>query len=342
MTDSNFVSGGATGFGFGGDGPAQFLHFGSSTGDLEGNPHNLVHVYVGGYQGLSGPEGLMTDPGLAALDPIFYLHHANIDRMWATWNHSGNNNPTDAGWTNGPADQGFIMPMPGAAGSVAWPYTPADVASLGLAATDYTYDDLLRRPILGPPVVLPVLAARLKTLGSPAADAPVNETGIVEGTNTELLGASPTALPVKGTGARTAVALNMQVRDKVAASLASASFAQPPDRVYLALENIRGTRDSSVLNVYVNLPDGADANQHPELLAGSVGLFGLRIASSQTGEHGGSGLSFTLDISGIVDRIYANKAFNTGSLAVTIIPHRPLPDASDITIGRVSVYRRGQ
>lgn len=342
MNDTNFVSGGATGFGFGGDGPAQFLHFGSSTGDLENNPHNLVHVYVGGSQGLSGPEGLMSDPGIAALDPIFYLHHANIDRMWASWNHSGNANPTDAGWTNGPPDQGFIMPMPGAGGSVAWPYTPAVVASLGLAATDYTYDDLLRRPILHPPFIVDSLAARLKTLGSPAGNVPVNETGIVEGTNTELLGASPTALPVKGTGARTAVALNTQVRDKVAASLASASFEQPPDRVYLALENIRGTRDSSVLSVYVNLPEGANANQHPELLAGSVGLFGLRIASSQTGAHGGSGLSFTLDITNIVDRIYADKAFNTGSIAVTIIPHRPLPDESDIMIGRVSVYRRGR
>jgi tyrosinase len=308
---------------------------------VESNPHNLVHVYVGGYQGLSGPEGLMTDPGIAALDPIFYLHHANIDRMWATWNRSGNANATDAGWTNGPTDRGFIMPMPGTGGSVAWPYTPADVATLGLAATDYTYDDLLRR-ILHPPIILHSLTTRLQTLGRPDANAPVNETGVVEGTNTELLGASLAALPVKGSGAKTAVTLNTQVRDKVAASLASASFAQPPDRVYLALENIRGTRDSSVLNVYINLPDGANANQHPELLAGSVGLFGLRIASSQTGEHGGSGLSFTLDISNIVDRMYADKAFNMGSIAVTIIPHRPLPDASDITIGRVSVYRRGR
>ena len=198
----------------------------------------------------------MSDPGIAALDPIFYLHHANIDRMWTLWNGSGNANPTDAGWTNGPPDRGFIMPMPGTGGSVAWPYTPADVASLGLAATDYTYDDLFRRPILHPPFIVDSLAARLKTLGSPAANAPVKETGIVEGTNTELLGASATALPVKGSGARTAVALNTQVRDKVAASFASASFEQPPDRVYLALENIRGTRDSSVLSVYVNLPDG--------------------------------------------------------------------------------------
>jgi tyrosinase len=35
----------------------------------------------------------MSDPGIAALDPIFYLHHCNIDRMWAVWNGGGKANP---------------------------------------------------------------------------------------------------------------------------------------------------------------------------------------------------------------------------------------------------------
>jgi hypothetical protein len=28
-------------------------------------------------------------------DPLFYLHHANIDRLWESWNRLGNTNPTD-------------------------------------------------------------------------------------------------------------------------------------------------------------------------------------------------------------------------------------------------------
>ena len=28
-------------------------------------------------------------------DPMFYLHHANIDRLWESWNRLGNKNPTD-------------------------------------------------------------------------------------------------------------------------------------------------------------------------------------------------------------------------------------------------------
>jgi tyrosinase len=339
----DFVTGGVTGFGFGGDGPPQFLHFGQDTGDIENNPHNLVHVYVGGSQDINGPEGLMSDPGLAAIDPVFYLHHANVDRMWAIWN-SGHANPVDPGWTAGPTDQGFVMPMPdpaGSATSVAWPYTPADVATLGLAATNYTYDDLPAPPPAPSPA--DSLALRLTALGRPAAPPAVRgETVRVDGPNTELVGASQSSVAVKGAGARATVALNPQVRERVSASLRAASVAQPPDRVYLAIENVRGTKDSSALNVYVNLPDGANPNDHPDLLAGTAGLFGLRRASSRIGEHGGQGLSFTFDITAIVDRLHLNQALNTNSIHVAIIPHRPLPEASDITVGRVSVYRRGR
>ncbi|MGI8744754.1 MAG: tyrosinase family protein [Bryobacteraceae bacterium] len=52
-----------------------FWHGGGKSSLLENNPHNQVHNYVGG----PNTEGLMGDPGLAALDPIFYLHHADIE-----------------------------------------------------------------------------------------------------------------------------------------------------------------------------------------------------------------------------------------------------------------------
>jgi tyrosinase len=28
-------------------------------------------------------------------DPLFYLHHTNMDRLWESWNRLGNKNPTD-------------------------------------------------------------------------------------------------------------------------------------------------------------------------------------------------------------------------------------------------------
>jgi len=53
----------------------------SSTNFLTANniiqgPHGSVHVEVGGW---------MRDVSTAAQDPIFYLHHSNVDRLWNLW-----------------------------------------------------------------------------------------------------------------------------------------------------------------------------------------------------------------------------------------------------------------
>lgn len=40
--------------------------------------HNRVHIWVGGDMG----------PGTSPNDPVFYLHHCNIDRLWARWQHA--------------------------------------------------------------------------------------------------------------------------------------------------------------------------------------------------------------------------------------------------------------
>lgn len=45
------------------------------TGRGEPRLHNQVHVWVGGDM----------SPGTSPNDPVFYLHHANVDRLWETW-----------------------------------------------------------------------------------------------------------------------------------------------------------------------------------------------------------------------------------------------------------------
>jgi len=322
--------------GFGGP-DTGFSHSGGTSGNIENNPHNLVHVYVGGNSPDGQTYGLMSDPGLAALDPIFYLHHANIDRMWAAWNQTpANDNPTDPNWLNGPAatgDREFVMPNPDGS---AWVYTPQQMSSL--SALNYTYDTL---PTPAP--AAPQLADRLTLLGATAAAARVEQGATVAtGKNEELVGANQAALPIKGAGASTDVKLDANVRRKMSASLANASETAPPDRVFLNLENVRGARDAHVLSVYINLPAGAKPGDHPELLAGSVGLFGLRSASLQDGKHAGQGLNFVLDITKIVDALHLNNALDVESLHVTIVPHQAVPEQSQITVGRVSIYRQGQ
>jgi tyrosinase len=257
--------------------------------------------------------------------------------MWAVWNgNPAKTNPTDPNWLNGPAangDREFVMPMPDGS---AWVYTPRQMNSL--SQLNYTYDSLPKLP-----AGAPRLAQRLTRLGAAAAAARVAQGATVNpSNNAELVGASQGALPIRGSGARATVKLDANVRQKVSASLAMASETAAPDRVYLNLEDVRGTEDASVLSVYINLPEGAKPSDHPELLAGSVGLFGLSDASFEDGKHGGGGLSFVLDITNIIDALHLSNALDVDSLNVTIVPHRAVPEQAQITVGRISIYRQGQ
>jgi polyphenol oxidase len=65
-------------------------------GDLEQFPHNYVHTWVGTQ---TSPYIDMGNLATAARDLLFFLHHANIDRIWANWMQvPGHHNPPDAAW----------------------------------------------------------------------------------------------------------------------------------------------------------------------------------------------------------------------------------------------------
>ena len=125
--------------GFGGL-PRGPVHFANPHGLLESQPHDNIHVVVGGDLTQVGcDEGWMTDPNCAALDPIFYLHHSNIDRLWARWLAQGDGraNPTQDAWT----DEAFsFFDSNGVEQSKAC----GEVGEL--AGLDYAYDDMAPTP----------------------------------------------------------------------------------------------------------------------------------------------------------------------------------------------------
>ena len=48
--------------------------------------HNIVHSWTGGTDG--NIQGTMNDIMYSPADPIFWLHHAFVDRQWAVWQQS--------------------------------------------------------------------------------------------------------------------------------------------------------------------------------------------------------------------------------------------------------------
>lgn len=60
----------------------------ATRGLMESRPHDHVHRAVGGIiiQPDGSPAlGAMSQPPTAGFDPIFPVHHSNIDRLWAKW-----------------------------------------------------------------------------------------------------------------------------------------------------------------------------------------------------------------------------------------------------------------
>ena len=322
MSEPHFTgvsTGGSPGFGGVDTG---FSHGGATHGGIETQPHDWVHGLVGGSDpNPPGLPGLMSDPDTAALDPIFWLHHANIDRLWASWNHSAatHKDPTASGWLNGPASVGqraFVMPMPD---GTTWKYTPGELEHL--ADLNYKYDDL-------------------SPTGAGVAPAAVGGVPVPADSNVELVGANEEAVTVRST-ATSRVRLDPQARSSVGATFApAAAGSAAPDRVFLNLENVRGQSDASAFRVYVGVPDGENVDAHPDLLAGSVAPFGVRKATQPDGEHAGQGLNFVLDITRIVDRLHAAGSFDVEHLPVRIVPVRELPEEQQVSIGRISIFRQ--
>ena len=308
---------------------------GGNHGGIESAPHDDVHVFVGGGGNARPPYGLMTWPPTAALDPIFYLHHANIDRLWEVWKsdpaHTDPTNEPD--WMGGPThadptSRAFVMPRPD---NTAWTYTPGDVHDL--SQLDYSYDDLAPAGVVSAP------QARLAALGIAAPTA--RPTATREGTlamaaapkTSELMGATG-ALRISGTEATASLPIDTAARTRLTASFAAAAQTAKPDRVFLRLENIKTDHDGIPLTVYLGLPDGTEHR------AGLVTLFGASQASQADGDHAGNGMTKVMEVSRIIDQLHARDALKAGTLRVRVVPRHAVPASADLSIGRISLYRR--
>ncbi len=154
----------------------------------------------------------------------------------------------------------------------------------------------------------------------------------------ELLGASSRELRVSGVGTHTFVSLVGDRPRQLLERLADTPTEKLAHRIYLALENIRGTHDAVILSVFINLPEGALPGESAPLLIGSEALYGLRRASFQHGKSTGQGLTSILDATRVIGRLVAAQSFDQAKIRITIVPQRPLPEGVEIAIARVVFF----
>ena len=75
-------------------------------------------------------------------------------------------------------------------------------------------------------------------------------------------------------------------------------------------------------------------------LAGGVSLFGVSQASDPDGSHAGNGITFTLEITKIIDKLHLGGDFDVDQLSVEFVPLDTIPDTAEVRIGRISVFRQ--
>jgi tyrosinase len=311
MNDHGFTSA-PGGLGFGG-GVTVFAQFGGRTGALESNPHNSVHVMIG------GPSGFMSDPLLAGLDPIFWLHHCNIDRLWAAWlTRPENVQESSQAWLKGPSPRRFEMPDP--SGNV-FVFTPEQVLPGG--PLEPAYDNLQSGTGGG---------AMIAALDGPAGERGAMPAQMSSGPPraASLVGTNQTAVTIDRASITTTVRLQPQV-----AAIAGDPVEQ---RVILNLENVRGTRPSGVLSISLAAPAQTTPASTPHLVT-SVALFGLARASAADNEHGGSGISVAVDIAGIARELAQQSGGALDQIEVHL-DQPPHDKQEPITVERVSIYKQ--
>lgn len=306
------LAGGGIVPGFGG-GISTRTHSGGIPGSLENTPHGSVHVGVGGVN----PPGWMSRFETAGRDPIFWLHHANIDRLWAEWLRTAPHvNPNDLRWLS----ESFAF------GSGRWHTTlqTKRVLHTRQGPLRYRYDDEPAR-------------ATVRRAGARAA-RPERE-AIVRRGPPEMVGATRQQIPL----GEAPTHAEIEVSEPRAAGRRTFGGGEQPERAYLKIENVRGNELSAgSFLVYVNAPESASAKQLENYLAGTIAMFGVPESSRRSATHAGEGLSFALDITDLVNRLEAAGSWDPKKLRVTFAP---VPDSAgkvyrgDLKVGRVSLHR---
>lgn len=297
-----FTSAGAPGFGGSVNG----------AGTLERNPHNLVHIMIGG---VTGTTGFMSDPDYAALDPIFWLHHCNIDRLWAAWlTDPANIQENGPAWRAGPAAPPYRLPdVNGQLASFKpWETLPGQ----RLAPS---YDDLYKGTGLAPPTAAAALGATMPAQLSDQSPPAAN-----------LVGATVTNANI-APGAVAKAALPVEQLTQ--------SLALSAPKLFLKIENIRGAAPSGMLTIALAVKPGIAASiPDREEFIESLPLFGLKKASDPDGPHGGNGLEFIVDITDAVNLLTDGEPVTPSDLEVSISQPGPEDGAQPIQVGRISVY----
>lgn len=267
---------------------------GGVQGFLEGTPHNLIHNSIGAFMPSAG----------SPRDPIFMMHHGNIDRIWANWNALGRSNtddmsPTDRNlWLNMYFKDNYLTPTGQTYG--AYPRDLQDIRALG-----YTYPGLPT-----PDNAMPDESRDARLLSLLSADTTLENLRVLPAANTEA--ATLRAPLVRRV--RMPSTLKSQV-------LAPMGAAKDDAEVFALIRDMEVGPDVSSVRVFVNAdaltPQTPDTDPH---FAGEIGF----LAHPDSGEgheaHGKAPPSAMIDLTSTVRDLAGRGLLKDDRISVHLIP----------------------
>ncbi|MFT3718606.1 tyrosinase family protein [Pseudorhodoferax sp.] len=274
--------------------PAAALRPPVGYGPLEGTPHNSVHGFVGGVMNnFQSPR-----------DPVFWMHHNMIERVWWEWNGvQGHANTDDPAWT-GLSLAGMFADRHGA---LVQNVTVGAMNLAPLLSYRFDSDPFTSCPRRLRPLEIPDEAALRRLL---------QEGGHVELQRRRVL-ARTGALQVPVGAAASPV---LEVAD--APALAGASRAGR-ERLLLRVEPAEQPPSGEFfVRVYVDLPGaGPDTGTQVPQFAGSFAFFHDPQAHAAHQGHGAAAANaaFMVDLGATLQRLRAGGAALGGAVGVQLV-----------------------
>jgi tyrosinase len=271
------------------------------SGRLEVQPHDFVHVNVG---------GRMSNVPVAAGDPVFFVHHCQIDRLWAGWQAESGSvfnwgttpmDPSKKDWGDGKfifVDEANKLVTVTATGEL-------DTKIMG-----YEYDLL--------PAAKPAIAA---VAAAPAARP--SPPAIV------VAGAVANGISVGSQGARTTLAPTPAPAPTPSLGPPAATQGAAPPRTTLVLKDVKLiSRPPAPLHVFLNLPEGTAPALNGPYDVGTLNFFNwdTRTGGPMMAMPGPGGSShamqgsgeFRFDVGDLLARQKADNLWDGGAITVTV------------------------
>jgi tyrosinase len=273
--------------------------FSNFQNNLDFTEHGEIHMAVGTHSN-------MGDPSTAARDPIFWLHHADIDRLLVVWlkrDLAAHRVPnTFPSWIANI----YRFPTPNG-GGVATP-SVEDLALASVSALGYEYENTN-----GPELPSPTVPARPVTVQSTAGRAGVMGAGVEAFAvkKSILVGAGATVdLPVPSAAANKF----MLLESKEPESLQAVNIVLSDVRVLSMPTGVLSYR------VYLNLPKKAGhAENFRDYYLGNISLFALTGAEHEhQGEKKPTEIKFSATKN--IEKITKETAEAPAQISVSVVP----------------------